>query len=174
MTQDPPFAAGSAHKYNKDGAGTGVNLPLDGVFPARMLDPGELAPAPIRPHWILEGTPEAKCKTLSVGTRGWATTDHWSCTAGKFHWYYGWDESVVFLEGEAFITDAQGKTYHGVPGVTVFFPAGTSATWHVPHYIRKLAFNDRPVPKPAHYAVRLVDKTLALFTRKKPASGGLK
>jgi len=170
MAQDETFAAGSAHK---DGENAGVSLPENGVFPAHMLDPAELQPAPIRPHWILEGTPEAKCKNLSIGTRGWATTDHWSCTAGKFHWHYGWDESVLFLEGEVFITDENGQTYHGVPGITLFFPAGTSATWHVPHYIRKLAFNDRPVPKPAHYAVRLVDKTLALLRRGRPASGGL-
>lgn len=124
------------------------------TFSAAELDPDRLEPAPIRPEWILEGRPEARCERISVGTRGGADMSHWSCTAGRFRWRFGWDESVLFLEGEVFIRDDSGNTCHGVPGVTMFFPAGSSAVWEVPRYIRKIAFNRRPTPYPLH----LVDR----------------
>ena len=128
---------------------------------ATTLDPEKLKPSPIRPEWILEGEPEARCAHLSYGTRGFSNTAHWSCTAGRFHWNYGWDETVLFLEGEAFITDEEGGITHGEPGVSVFFPAGTSAEWEVPHYIRKIAFNRRPTP----YALHLIDRCASKIAR---------
>ncbi|MBD8892151.1 cupin domain-containing protein [Roseibium litorale] len=131
---------------------------FNGLFTLAALDPSNLKPAPIRPHWILEGSPEAKCINLSNGTRGWTSTDHWSCTAGKFSWHYGWDETVLFLEGEVRITDDAGVVYHGKPGVSLFFPAGTSATWEVPNYIRKIAFNQRPVPVYLDFPARVIRK----------------
>ena len=128
------------------------------TFSATELDPDRLEPAPIRPEWILEGTPEARCARLSVGTRGGADTAHWSCTAGRFRWEFGWDETVLFLEGEVIVTDETGNIRHGVPGVTMFFPAGTSAVWDVPRYVRKIAFNRRPTPLPLHVIDRVACK----------------
>ncbi|SHM96723.1 cupin domain-containing protein [Roseibium suaedae] len=133
-------------------------LPVNSLFTLAALDPAKLKPAPIRPHWILEGNPEAKCVNLSNGTRGWTSTDHWSCTAGKFRWHYGWDETVLFVEGAVRITDDAGTVYEGRPGVSLFFPAGTSATWEVPNYIRKIAFNQRPVPVYLDFPARVIRK----------------
>ncbi|MBS8261906.1 DUF861 domain-containing protein [Roseibium polysiphoniae] len=140
----------------------------DAVFTLARLTKDTLQPSPINPDWILEGNPEAKVRNLSVMSRGWATTDHWSCTAGKFRWYYDWDETVMFLEGEVVITDDEGQVYVGRPGTSLFFPAGSSATWVVPRYIRKIAFNQRPVPAYLHILARganKVFKVLGLPTR---------
>jgi len=127
-------------------------------FVIDTVDKAELEPAPIRPEWILEGSPEAMCKRQATHKFCWGNAEHWSCTAGKFRWHYGWDETVMFLEGEVTITDDNGNVYQGKPGKTLFFPAGTSAVWEVPVYIRKLAFNQKPVPWYLHYQARVVEK----------------
>lgn len=128
------------------------------TFTSASLDNDRLAPAPIRPEWILEGNPEARCEWLSGGTRGGADMAHWSCTAGRFRWEFAWDESVLFLEGEVFVTNDRGNACHGKPGVSMFFPAGTTAVWDVPRYIRKIAFNRRPTPYPLHVVDRAASR----------------
>ncbi|CTQ54674.1 hypothetical protein LP7551_03209 [Roseibium album] len=135
------------------------------LFTQNVLDKNALEAAPIRPEWILEGAPQAKCNRLATHTRAWGNMCHWSCTSGKFNWYYGWDESVVFVEGEVTITDENGKVYKGEPGVSLFFPAGTTAVWEVPKYIRKIAFNDKPVPKFLHIQSRLIERLQGLFRK---------
>jgi len=129
-----------------------------GLFTQTNMDKTQLEPAPIRPEWILEGTPQAMCSRLATHKFCWGNAAHWSCTAGKFRWHYAWDESVMFLEGEVTITDQNGNFYQGKPGTSLFFPAGTSAVWEVPVYIRKLAFNQKPVPWYLHYQSRVVEK----------------
>lgn len=129
-----------------------------GLFTSAVMDPAVLEPAPINPDWILEGSPEALCLELSAGTRRSTNTAHWSCTKGKFHWYYGCDETVLFVEGEVIITDESGAVYHGKPGVSLFFPAGTSAVWEVPSYIRKIAFNHQPVHPLLNFMDRAYNK----------------
>jgi len=128
------------------------------LFVIDQVDKAQLEPAPIRPEWILEGTPVAMCKQLSGHKFGWGDACHWSCTAGKFRWHYGWDETVMFLEGEVTITDDNNNVYQGKPGTSLFFPAGTSAVWEIPVYIRKLAFNQKPVPWYLHYQSRVVER----------------
>lgn len=134
-------------------------------FTAADLDPAKLEPAPIRPEWIIEGEPEARCAYLATGTLGWGNTAHWSCTAGRFRWHFGWDETVLILEGEVIVTDDDGTVYHGVPGTTLFFPAGSSAVWDVPRYVRKIAFNQRAVPLPLHIAERIAARVARLMGR---------
>ncbi len=136
-----------------------------GVFSSAQLDKNALEPKPIRPEWVLEGNPQAMCRQLSAMSDHRGDVCHWSCTAGKFNWHYGWDEAVLFLEGRVEITDQKGNVYVGEPGVSLFFPAGTSAVWHVPDYIRKIAFNHNPVPRYLHLATRVVDKAGALVRR---------
>ena len=148
-------------------------MPKDGVFAAAFLDPSRLEDAPIRSSWILDGEPVAKCETLSHTTRGWGSAAHWSCTAGTFRWEYGWDETVLFVEGEVYITDADGAMYHGRPGVSLRFPAGTTATWHVPRYIRKIAFNQKPVNWHVHKFARICERLGRVMGMKAPAGSGL-
>ena len=55
-------------------------------------------PAPIEPSWILEGNPEARSYALSTSACGTAMTLIWSCTEGKFNWYYDCDRPSRILK----------------------------------------------------------------------------
>ncbi|MGX1499615.1 putative cupin superfamily protein [Labrenzia sp. MBR-25] len=151
--------AGSLQETKRTKTSTVEDAARHGLaFTQSFVDKSQLMPAPIRPEWVLEGDPKAMCAVLARHKFGWGDACHWSCTAGKFRWHYGWDESVMFLEGEVRITDETGHVYEGKPGVTLFFPAGTSAVWEVPTYIRKLAFNQKPVPWYLHYQSRILER----------------
>jgi len=114
----------------------------------------ELSDCPIEPSWILEGTPVARRYVLSNSADGSAGMIFWDCTAGRFHWHYGMDESIYFLEGSVTIKDQSGVWRHLESGDTVFFPAGSSAEWRVDRYIRKVAFCRVPMPRSVHLAKR--------------------
>jgi len=84
----------------------------------------DLKPSPIEPSWIIEGNPEARSHRLSVSADGAATTLIWSCTEGKFNWYYDIDETIMILEG-SIVLESEGlppKRY-GV-GDVIFFRGG--------------------------------------------------
>jgi uncharacterized cupin superfamily protein len=103
--------------------------------------------------WILEGKPETRSKELA---RSHDRTSHvmvWDCTAGRFNWHYNKDETLVVIEGEAFISDQNGGERRIGPGDIVFFPAGTSAMWRVPNYIKKVAFLRHTIPRPFGFCV---------------------
>jgi uncharacterized protein len=106
-----------------------------------------LGPAPIRAQWILEGNPTARNKFLSRSADGTATSWLWDCTAGRFNWHYDVDETVYIIEGSVTLRDHEGTTRTMNAGDTVFFPAGSSAEWHVETYIRKVAFLRVPLPR---------------------------
>ncbi|NBN65993.1 DUF861 domain-containing protein [Microvirga tunisiensis] len=143
------------------------------AFAYAALTKTSLRSAPIRKDWIIDGTPQARLDSLSMGTNGWSSTDHWDCTAGRFHWHFFWDETVLFLEGEVHITDDRGNTYVGRPGVSMMFPVGTHAIWHVPVYVRKIAFNRRPIPWAVSMAMKVDARLKRLFQRSdsKPFAG---
>jgi uncharacterized protein len=113
-----------------------------------------LNPSSITTDWILEGKPESRSKELA---RSHDRTSHsmvWDCTAGSFDWHYNKDETLVILSGEAFIrSEKDGEERRIGPGDFVFFPAGTSATWRVPKYIKKVAFLRHTMPRPFGYGV---------------------
>jgi uncharacterized cupin superfamily protein len=101
---------------------------------------------PIHADWILEGRPAARSEHLSSSADGTASTYFWECTAGRFNWHYSFDETLYILDGAVTLKDPQGNVRRVVAGDTIFFPAGTSAEWHVEHYIRKLAYCRTPLP----------------------------
>jgi len=104
-----------------------------------------LDPSPIDSSWILEGSPTARSRVLS--SRDGAFSMIWDCTAGKFNWFYDFDETVYVIEGSVLLTDAKGVQRRVSAGETVFFPTGSRAEWIVDRYIRKMAFCTRPQPK---------------------------
>lgn len=106
-----------------------------------------LNPSPINPEWILEGNPVARNRVLSESTDGNASTLIWDCTAGRFMWHYGVDETVYVIEGSVIIKDAAGVSRRVSAGETIFFPAGSSAEWTVEKYIRKVAFCLSTMPR---------------------------
>jgi uncharacterized cupin superfamily protein len=100
----------------------------------------DLKPSPIEPSWIIAGNPEARAHTLWRSSDRAAKTFIWSCTRGKFNWYYDLDETLMILEG-SIVLESEGmppKRY-GV-GDVVFFREGAHAKWHVEDYVKKVAF----------------------------------
>jgi uncharacterized protein len=114
----------------------------------------ELAPGPINPAWVLEGNPVSCNKLLSYSADGSASTMMWDCTAGRFNWHYDVDETLYIIEGSVIIKDATGEARRVSAGDVVFFPAGSSAEWHVETYIRKVAFCRTPLPRAVAFAKR--------------------
>jgi uncharacterized protein len=114
----------------------------------------EMRAAPIDPSWIVEGNPQARVASVSQSADGRSWTDIWDCTAGRFVWHYAVDETVHILEGGAHVVDANGTHWDLRPGDVVTFRVGTTASWHVPEYVRKVAFCSEPTTRPL---VALID-----------------
>ena len=118
----------------------------------------ELKSAPIRPEWILDGDPQARNKVLALSEDRMATTLVWDCTAGRFKWIYDVDETIHILEGAVNLTQFDGSVKRLHAGDVVFFPAGSSATWEVEGYVRKLAFFRQPVPRPVSLMLKALHR----------------
>jgi uncharacterized protein len=114
----------------------------------------ELEPDPISPAWILSGTPEARNKVLMKSHDRTSSIVVWECTAGRFEWHYGEDETVVVISGEVFISTGNGEERRLGRGDMGFFPAGTSCTWRVPDRIKKIAILRKDLPFPLGLGVR--------------------
>ncbi len=109
-------------------------------------EPAHFIASPIRASWILAGEPVARVALLSSSADGTASTYYWDCTAGRFNWYYAFDETLHILEGSVRLKAPSGSSRMVVAGDTIFFPAGSQAEWTVDKYIRKLAFCRTPLP----------------------------
>ena len=123
----------------------------------------DLAPAPIEPSWIIEGTPTATSCTIARSSDGLGSTIVWHCTEGKFNWYYDFDETILILEG-AIVLESEGmpaKRYG--PGDVVFFRDGAHAKWHVEGHVKKLAFCLKTQPYVLGLAVRVINKLKRMF-----------
>ncbi len=131
---------------------------------ASTLDPAQLTPSPVNPQWIIDGQPEAMAYDLSRSTDGTAVSVHWSCTAGTFHWYFSIDETVHVVEGEVIVRQTGMPDLRLTVGDVALFRAGTWCIWHVPVYVRKLAFCRQAMPRLFGTALRVMNKVLALLT----------
>jgi uncharacterized protein len=123
----------------------------------------DLKPSPIEPSWILEGNPEARSHPLSTSACGTAKTLIWSCTEGKFKWYYDLDETIMSLEG-SIVLESEGMSpkRYGV-GDVIFFREGAHAKWHVEGYVKKVAFLRQSNPPWLGFAIRAVNKLKRMF-----------
>ncbi len=108
----------------------------------------ELKSAPIEPGWVLAGSPRARCGEICRSSDGASNTMIWDCTAGKFRWFFGVDETVMILEGEVTVNDSTGHRRTLRAGDIGFFPAGTWMVWEVETYVRKVAFLRHALPQP--------------------------
>ena len=123
----------------------------------------DLTPRPIEPSWIIEGKPEATWCVLSQSADGLASTMVWHCTAGKFNWYYDFDETILILEGGIVLeSDTMPPTRYG-PGDVIFFKDGAHARWHVESFVKKLAFCRKTQPVWLGFALRVVLKLKKMF-----------
>src|ERR1700749_4302317 len=100
----------------------------------------DLKPSPIEPSWIIEGVPDARSQRLSASADGTAITLIWSCTEGKFNWYYDMDETIMILEGSIVLESERLPPKRYGVGDVIFFRKGAHAKWHVENYVRKVAF----------------------------------
>jgi uncharacterized cupin superfamily protein len=128
---------------------------------------------PINASWILEGNPVARLEHLSSSADGTASTYYWDCTAGRFNWFYAFDETLYVLEGSVVLKGASGIPRRIIAGDTIYFPAGAQAEWTVETYIRKLAFCRTPEPKLVTAAKRAVRRARGVLTgsRSEPTQG---
>ncbi|SRR6266702_1394060 len=144
-------------------------------MPLALIETGhcsvDLKPSPIKPSWIIEGNPEARSHVLSTSADGTATTVIWSCTEGKFNWYYDVDETIVIHEG-SIVLESQGmppKRY-GI-GDVIVFRNGAHAKWHVEGYVKKVAVARQTNPYLLGLAARAVNKLKrTLFARRQLTS----
>ncbi len=127
-------------------------------------------PAPIDPDWILKGNPVARSAVLSRSGDATACTIMWDCTAGQFHWHYGFDETVHIVEGAVIVSSENTPPKRLEPGDVAFFPVGTKAHWHVETYVRKVAFCRHGLPRPAWPLIRTLRWARSLL--RKPATKG--
>ena len=114
-----------------------------------------LEAAPIKPEWIIRGTPVARLAHHSSSDDGGGMTAVWDCTAGEFRWFFGWDETVVIQEGEVHVTAEDGTQRLLRAGDIAYFRGGTWAVWRVDNYVRKIAFLRRPLPFPLAIARKI-------------------
>jgi uncharacterized cupin superfamily protein len=130
-----------------------------------------IAPNPINPQWILEGNPQARIEQLSVSADGTAATYIWDCTAGRFNWFYSFDETFHILEGTVTLKEGNGTRVVSA-GDTVFFPIGSSAEWTVEKYVRKLAFCRVPYPEYLNTARRVARRVKRLLRGQSNSQNG--
>lgn len=125
----------------------------------------DLAPGTINPDWVLEGDPQIRSTWWSSDTDGLAGNFVWDCTAGRFRWYFGSDETVHIIEGEVEVsTDGVPPTWLRA-GDSAIFRAGTWATWYVPTYVRKHAVLRTNLPWPLRKQVTVGRRAKHLLRR---------
>lgn len=123
----------------------------------------KLDPEPIPQEWILSGTPVARSKNL-VRSRDWTlSVVVWDCTAGRFTWHYSQDETILVISGEAFLLLENGEERRFGPGEVGFFPSGTTCTWRVADYIRKVAVLRENMWRPLGFCLKASKKLLRIM-----------
>jgi len=117
----------------------------------------------IEPSWIIEGNPVSHSHILSTSADGTASTIIWSCTEGRFNWYYDFDETIMILEGSIVLeSDGLPPKRYGA-GDVIFFRDGAHAKWHVEGYVKKIAFCRKTNPALIGLMVRVVNKLKRMF-----------
>ena len=145
---------------------TGGGQPESALLKSIMMaDPAtiELAPEPIPQEWILNGAPAARSKNLARSRDWTSTVVVWDCTAGRFVWHYNQDEAIFVISGEAFLLLENGEERRLGAGHVGFFPAGTTATWRVADYIRKVALVHEAMWPPLGLCLKAWKKLLRLM-----------
>jgi uncharacterized cupin superfamily protein len=125
--------------------------------------PETMESAPVPPDWVIEGQPEARVGKISNSEDTFTSTFIWSCTAGRFNWYFASDETVHIIEGEVIVTDDHGEQRRLGPGAVALFRAGSHSVWHVPHFVKKIAFIYEAPPVAVSLSLRALRKILTLM-----------
>ena len=117
--------------------------------------------APIPAAQVLGGDPRARSCGLHASRTGGVSMNLWDCTAGRFRWHFAGDELIQVLEGEVHVTDSVGTVHTLRAGDTAHFASGSSTTWEIPDYLKKLAVHRSPATLPD----RLLSKAMRFASR---------
>ncbi len=129
--------------------------------------------APIPPSDVIDGAPQARSAALSSTPGDGMAVGVWECTAGRFHWRYGSDETITIVAGEARVTAEDGRVVVLREGDYATFEAGDRAIWEIPAYARKVWVHNVAVSVPARAArkARLVRRRHGVVKPLAAASG---
>lgn len=94
-------------------------------------------PDPIPVSDIVRGKPKASTFVLFQETDGTYVCGVWHCTPGVFHWTFGKDEFVYFLQGDARIRYDDGRRIRIRTGDAAHLPRGR-CLWTVTKTVRKV------------------------------------
>ena len=128
-------------------------LERDGMIPVASVYPASV-------NWA--GAPQARSKVLAKSHDRTSSIVVWECTAGRFNWHYGEDETVVVISGEVFITSEKGEERRLGQGDVGFFPAGSSCTWRINDRVKKVAVLRKDMPLALGFGVRVWNKALRI------------
>jgi uncharacterized cupin superfamily protein len=127
------------------------------------IDAVAMQPAPINPDWVRSGSPVARAGEIARSTDGTTLSAVWDCTAGTFDWHFGVDETVHIVEGEVEVSAVGFGPRVLRAGDAALFRAGTTARWHVPRYVKKIAFCRHPLPRPLGFALRALGRVRSML-----------
>ncbi|MFC6791410.1 cupin domain-containing protein [Methylobacterium komagatae] len=121
-------------------------------------------PSPIPASWVVSGNPVAEAVEVSRTEDEGAQVFLWRVTAGTFNWTHKSDEIVTILQGEVFVTDADGTRHHLKTGDVAHFPQGAIQTWEVPKELLKSAILKHRSPSTVEAPMRWLKQVRALVT----------
>src|SRR3990172_9072772 len=92
---------------------------------------------PIPASDMVAGRPRARTFLLHEEDGGRYACGIWQCTPGSFHWTFGKDEFVYFVEGEARLRYEDGRTIRVRAGEAAHFPEGR-CLWTITKAVKKV------------------------------------
>lgn len=119
-------------------------------------------PAPIPADWVVTGNPITEVADVSETHDGSANVYLWRTTASTFRWTHHSDEIITILDGDVFITEADGKRHHLSPGDVAHFPVGSVQLWEVPRTLLKSAILKHREPALVEASLRWMRRARAL------------
>jgi uncharacterized cupin superfamily protein len=122
------------------------------------------SPSPIPAAWIISGNPVTEAAKVSEVHDGSAHVYLWRTTASTFRWTHQADEIITILEGEVFITDADGQRHHLSQGDVAHFPVGSVQLWEVPRSLLKSAILKHRSPTLVEASLRWMRRAQAFVT----------
>lgn len=128
------------------------------------IRPGVAAfsPSPIPADWVVSGNPVTEVAEVSATHDGSASVYLWRTTASTFRWTHQSDEIITILDGDVFITEADGKRHHLTPGDVAHFPVGSVQIWDVPKSLLKSAILKHREPPLVEASLRWMRRARAL------------
>jgi uncharacterized cupin superfamily protein len=163
----PLVAVAAAAMLASAGAYAEIRQHEDGrPFASTAIRPAAatFTPSPIPAAWIVSGQPVTEVAEVSETHDGSTEVYLWRTTASTFRWTHRSDEIVTILDGEVFITDADGTRHHLTPGDVAHFPAGSIQLWEVPKTLLKSAILKHPSPRVVEATMRWLRMARALVT----------